>query len=157
MLPENDDRPGTTEEIEHGTVVEVNHGVAFIRVRPSQECSACQLKGHCHDTEDQHPILRWPAPKGLVAGQRVIIRKTATSRLKLTSMVYGIPLVTLLAGALAGNAYGGDAGAIAGCVAGLAIGAAAVFVAGRAGTRKGTWTLAIEPVANVQDSIEPLA
>ena len=146
-----------TQDEERGTVLEIRHGIAYIRVNPTGECASCGLQEHCHDTEDKKPVLRWPAPKGLAVGQEVIVRKTATSQLKLTSLVYGLPLVTMTIGAYIGNGQTGDVGAIIGCAAGLVVGGAMVFAAGRFGTRKGVWTLSIEPAPDaLQNTIEPV-
>jgi len=138
---------------ERGTVIDVRDGMARIRVQPTTDCATCPHKGHCHE-EEENPVLYWPVARfaqrpdgvenGLAASDAVIIRESSVPRFLLASLVYIVPLLGLISGAVAGDWSGGDMSAVAGGFIGLTIGGLIAFAIGRIGTWRGWWRLAVE-------------
>lgn len=154
------DLPGAGNErrTEYGTILSIENGVARVRVDPGDECHACNLQGHCHSEPEKHPILHWPAPPEVREGQRVAVHVTKTSKLGLASLIYLLPLVTSVAGALIGGEIGQpeatDVNAMIGFAVGLAASALVIIPVARAGTRNGRWELDIEPCSDDLQQIE---
>ncbi len=137
---------------EYGTILSIENGMARVRVDPGNECHACDLQGHCHTEPDKHPVLHWPAPPDAREGQRVAVHVTRTSKLGLASLVYLLPLVTSVAGALVAGKLGSpeaaDVNSMIGFAGGLFASLFVIIPVARSGTRRGRWQLELEPCSD---------
>jgi positive regulator of sigma E activity len=103
-------------------------GRVTIEVKPPPRCAGCD--GACFWYRRRaEAILSLPCDARLDVGAAVDVTLPERHLLLGAALVYGVPLVALLAGALVGTAWSGsDLGAAAGAVVAVAGAAAAVVV-----------------------------
>tara|TARA_B100000315_G_scaffold179573_1_gene168326 strand:+ start:14709 stop:15152 length:444 start_codon:yes stop_codon:yes gene_type:complete len=119
------------EHTEIGEVVKIFNRTVEIRVNPAEDCGACGAKDSCH-TGPRLSTDRFVTaldPFGLKVGQRVKINLAPKNLVKASIIVFVLPLLGLLLGAVAGSFASKtagywdflDLGAIIGGFAGIAI------------------------------------
>ena len=93
---------------ENGTVVELKSKViAVVMCRKSSLCDNCATNGNCMLGEDGHTrLIEVRNDLGAEVGDHVRIATTTKSFLQSSFMLYIVPLIALLVGALAGKATG---------------------------------------------------
>ncbi|MBK1678873.1 SoxR reducing system RseC family protein [Rhodocyclus tenuis] len=113
-----------------GTIVALDGDFAIVRLDASGGCGRCHEPGGCggganigrmlcsSESRDFRALNPECVPVG--ASIRLAIADGAVRRSAV--LAYGIPLVALFAGALAGGALAGEAGSIGGALAGIVAG-----------------------------------
>jgi sigma-E factor negative regulatory protein RseC len=99
-------------------VVRAADGRLRMRGQAPAACGACQVRGACagnHDALDIEPAADF------CAGQSVILSVREADLLRASFYAYGVPSLSLVAGALTGALHG-DFAAIAGALLGLCVG-----------------------------------
>jgi sigma-E factor negative regulatory protein RseC len=91
------------EEI--GIVTKVDGEMAKVMVQKKSACEGCTVQGACKSTENGMEIEAINAAHA-TEGQTVKIMMKPQVYLKGTMLVYGIPLVLFIAGAIAGKNFG---------------------------------------------------
>lgn len=87
---------------EVGTVVETWDQKAKVKVRRSTECEHCKGSSLCGMLSKQYMLLEAENPLGARKGQEVVVSLTTEEELKAAFIVYVIPLVSFLIGAILG-------------------------------------------------------
>lgn len=87
---------------EDGVVVESCGGRARIRVERSSACKHCSAKALCRPFGETHNVMEVANPAGASKGQRVVVVVEPARLVKNSLVVYGIPMVALVAGATVG-------------------------------------------------------
>ncbi|MEW6600078.1 MAG: SoxR reducing system RseC family protein [Nitrospirota bacterium] len=90
---------------ETGVVTRIDGNMARVLVQKKSACDGCSIEGACKSTPEGMEIEALNAAHAEV-GQRVKILLTTGEYLKGTIIVYGIPLVVFIAGAIAGKSMG---------------------------------------------------
>jgi sigma-E factor negative regulatory protein RseC len=112
---------------ETGTVTEVHSdGRVVVTVERTSACVGCGMQGLCFPDGKKRMDVRLATGIDCEVGQKVRLRIDASRFLKYSFIVYLIPILTLLIGAVAGNVISGSDGGqwlvVAGSVAGLTTG-----------------------------------
>ena len=90
---------------EHGTVTRANPEVAQIKTNRAAACEGCAGKDSCGTIHRGQEILfEVPNTLGVQEGDFVLIGMQTKSALLLTFLVYIVPILCLVAGALTGDA-----------------------------------------------------
>jgi positive regulator of sigma E activity len=115
-------------------VVRVEDDLAWVRARgPGHACGACAQKDGCHVAaggvveaalgQPASHLVRLPNTIHARAGDAVVIRADDGAVLRAVWLVYGVPLLLALLGALAGlELLDSEPGALIGMLSGLAVG-----------------------------------
>jgi len=90
---------------ETGIVIRTEGVMATVRVQRKSACEGCAVKGACESTQEGMEIEAFNPVKARV-GQSVRISMKPYTYLKGTMIVYGLPLVLFIAGAILGKALG---------------------------------------------------
>jgi len=90
---------------ETGIVTKVDGNMAMVLVQKKSACDGCSVEGACKATPEGMEIEALNAVHAKV-GQRVKILMTPGEYLKGTIIVYGIPLIVFIAGAIFGKNIG---------------------------------------------------
>lgn len=106
-------------------VAEVAEGGVWVEAVQQSACSGCNARSGC----GQHSLSKLGRPMrlwvdggaGLQAGQEVVLSMPSGGLAMSALMLYGLPLLGLIGGALAGQLYSDSAAAVA-ALAGLAAG-----------------------------------
>lgn len=118
---------------EQATVVAVEPGRAQVETRRSGSCESCKARGGCSGLGGGREARVWVTdPLGVAMGERVVIAVPGELVVRASLLLYLVPVLALLAGAVLGNRLAPDFGlnpdlgaAILGVVAmSLAFGAA---------------------------------
>ena len=89
---------------EEGTVTEASGEVARVKVRRSEACSGCGSQGVCHSLGgDVDMEVEAMNTAGGAVGDRVLLALPSSSVVKMAFLVYMIPVICLVAGAVAGS------------------------------------------------------
>ena len=95
-------------QIEEGIVEKTSKHKAFIRIQPSSACATCSSRDSCDITSEKKKIVIEMANDLQAAtGDRVEISMPESSLLKLSLLVYLLPVVALISGACLGAAMAG--------------------------------------------------
>lgn len=95
--------------IETGVVVRVLAAApgraarVVLRVDPGDRCEGCGARALCHAAADDRREIEAEDPLGCVAGERVQVAVTGGEILRMSLLVYGVPLLLMLAGVLLGE------------------------------------------------------
>jgi len=87
---------------EEGVVLSAADGTAKVKVLKTGSCEECSAKMFCSTEENAENTLLVTDPLGVKAGDEVRILVKGVTILKAALLLYGIPLVLLLAGLIAG-------------------------------------------------------
>ena len=90
---------------ETGTVIKVDGITARVKVQKRGSCEGCAATGVCDPSEGGMEIEALN-PVHAKAGQTVKVSIAAQSYLKGTMLIYGLPLMALVAGAITGKGIG---------------------------------------------------
>lgn len=90
---------------ETGTVSRIDGNMASVLVQKKSACDGCSIEGACKATQAGMEIEALNVVHAKV-GQRVKIIMTTGEYLKGTMIVYGIPLIVFIAGAILGKNLG---------------------------------------------------
>ena len=122
-------------------VAELDGEYALVRTEEGG-CGRCHESGGCGGANISQMLCsnrerRWRVlnPRGAVVGEQVSIRVADGAVRSGATLLYGIPLLAFVAGAIAGGAWLSEPGAIGGAIAGMGI--AWVWVARRVRQRHG--------------------
>ncbi len=91
---------------ETGIVTKVEGIMAMVAVQKKDACDACSAKDACTSTSEEEALLEAINAAKAEVGQTVRISMKPMTYLKGTMLVYGLPLVLFLAGAVAGQKIG---------------------------------------------------
>jgi sigma-E factor negative regulatory protein RseC len=90
---------------ETGTVIQVEGDIARVLVQKKSACDGCSAQGACKTTDAGMEIEAVNAARAK-EGQTVKVMMGPQQYLKGSIMIYGIPLVLFIAGAIAGKNLG---------------------------------------------------
>lgn len=90
------------EFLEDGIVIESENGVAEIALISSDNCEECSAKLFCKPKTDDTKILKVSDPFGTKPGDEVRISVAGSTVLKVSFLMYGMPLILFIAGILLG-------------------------------------------------------
>ena len=90
---------------EEGVVEKASLQKAVVRVERSSACDHCRSRGACETLSSKSMRVEVANDLGAVEGDRVELSVPATSVLKLSFLVYMIPVAALVAGAYAGDLW----------------------------------------------------
>ena len=93
------------EHTETGEVVKVFNRTVEIRVNPTENCGACGVKDSCHTAPriSTERLVTALDPFGLKIGQRVKINLEPKKLVKASIIIFVLPLLGLLLGAVVGS------------------------------------------------------
>jgi sigma-E factor negative regulatory protein RseC len=91
---------------EEGIIEKTGRNRARVRIERSSSCSQCESRGACQVVGGKSMVIDVPNPLQAKVGDRVEIAVPTGSFLKLTFLVYLLPVVALLLGAILGRAWG---------------------------------------------------
>ncbi|MBN1299904.1 MAG: SoxR reducing system RseC family protein [Melioribacteraceae bacterium] len=85
------------EEIsERGIVVKNENGIAEVLIKPDKECGECTAKLFCKPAENNSRIFRIPYKHELLPGDEVSVSITGNLLVKISLLLYGIPLLIIV-------------------------------------------------------------
>ncbi|MCJ7554304.1 MAG: SoxR reducing system RseC family protein [Ignavibacteriaceae bacterium] len=92
-----------TEELyEEGIVKEAKDGIAIISIQDSGKCEECTAKIYCKPGNSEGRNLTVRDPFGVHPGDKVRVSIKGSKILSASFLLYGIPLILLLAGIFIG-------------------------------------------------------
>ena len=91
---------------ERGIVVDLAGPKARIRVQKTSSCASCESKNSCHIMNDRNMIVEVANTLKAKAGDTVELSIPVRSLLRVSLIVYIIPIAALFAGALVGRTWG---------------------------------------------------
>lgn len=91
--------------VETGVVERASSQTAVVLVERSSSCNQCRSKGACEVLSGKTMRIEIENELGAREGDRVEITVPAVSVLKLSFLVYLVPIAALVAGAYAGNLW----------------------------------------------------
>ncbi len=97
---------GKTLESDYGEVVDIIDNKARVRVEVTDACKHCKVSSVCVPEEGQMRCVTAIAPEWVKVGQKVKLEIPARSRLLASLLVYIIPLMDMLVGAILGYYLG---------------------------------------------------
>ena len=115
---------------EEGIVTHTNGESAMVRTVKSGACEACSAKGFCTDSGRDMTVTALNIAKAR-PGDRVRLEIATGAFMKVMFLLYMVPVLALLAGALIGLALGGDSAAAAGALIAFVLAVAFVRQRGR--------------------------
>ena len=129
-------------------VVAVADGRAWLEPEQTSSCGSCSSVGLCSIGKDaltarKLEARRFPRPGalGLRVGERVVVGVRDDTLVKGAMTAYGLPLLTLLAGGIAGQEWGKtDAFAALGAVLGLVLGLIVARIVAKGLSERGVLT-----------------
>jgi len=98
---------------EEGIVAEIEGDIARVSLLKKSACESCSASGVCHPGDADKSFMEAANPLGAVKGQRVKVVVAPQVYLKASIILYGIPMVVFVGGAILGKnlaiAYSGEA------------------------------------------------
>lgn len=91
---------------ERGTVEKTSTQKAFVRIERTSACAACESRSSCHVQNNRDFVIEVSNELGAGAGDTVEISMPSGSVIKASLVVYLLPVLGLLLGALSGGALG---------------------------------------------------
>lgn len=92
-----------TEELtEEGIVKESLDGIATIVISDSESCKECTAKLYCKPDNSNERSLTVKDTFGVIAGDKVRVSIHGSQILRVSFLIYGIPLILILAGLFVG-------------------------------------------------------
>ena len=92
-----------TEKLtEEGTVKQSKDGIATIVISDSENCKECTAKLYCKPGNSNERSLTVKDSFGVFAGDRVRVSINGSQILRVSFLIYGIPLILVLAGLFIG-------------------------------------------------------
>lgn len=88
--------------VESGIVIKSGNGIAEIRLNKNESCEECSAKIFCSPGENNLRTITVSDSIGTLPGDKVNIAIRGIEVLKVSVLLYGIPLILIIAGILAG-------------------------------------------------------
>ncbi len=85
---------------EEGIVVESSGDIAKVAILKKSACESCAAAGVCHPGQGDQDFLEASNPLGAKKGQKVKVVVAPQLYLKASLILYGIPMVALVGGAI---------------------------------------------------------
>ena len=85
-----------------GQVLSTSHDRAKVKIKRSSSCATCSCAGMCSPFGKDWMIIDALNPPGAMQGQQVMVTYQMEDELKASFILYIIPLLSLLLGAVAG-------------------------------------------------------
>ncbi len=111
------------ETPETAIVVERDGNSTHVQLNINPACNTCGASGFCHPASGLKPKIEINNDIGATVGDVVQLETAASSRLIAAFILFGIPLLMILLGALLGNSMENSSqdSVVAGSIAGLAL------------------------------------
>lgn len=90
---------------EQGVIEKVSGLKAMVRIEKTSACATCESRDACDVGSDKNMVVEVANDLGAGEGDHVEISVSSGSFLKLSILVYFLPVVALVAGALAGGEF----------------------------------------------------
>jgi len=90
-------------EIEEGVIEKVTKRKAWVRIQQSSACATCESRGTCDVTSEKRLVIEVANDLQAKIGDRVQLSIPESSLLKLSFLVYFLPVLALLVGAILGE------------------------------------------------------
>lgn len=97
-------------QTDRGLVISRHGDVVMVRLQPHAGCTSCSLTQFCIGGRESGSPVKAIAPPGIDQGDLVEVSVDDSVILKVTAIMYGVPLVAFLAGVLGGYAFSSLAG-----------------------------------------------
>jgi sigma-E factor negative regulatory protein RseC len=115
---------------QQATVAEVRDADALVLIERQSGCGSCAAKSGCGTSAiaslfpQRRSVVRVPNTEGAAVGDRVIVGLPEAGLQYASLLLYGVPLLTLIGGAVLGQGLGGNdllstLGAVVGLTGGL--------------------------------------
>ena len=91
--------------IEEGIVRESKDGIATIVISDSENCTECTAKLYCKQGNSNERSLTVKDTFGVNAGDKVRVSINGSQILRVSFLIYGIPLILMLAGLFVGMEF----------------------------------------------------
>jgi positive regulator of sigma E activity len=93
---------------EHGVIISISNDIAFISTKRGSECDGCGSKSLCNPSEgeDKTMIVEAFNPIEAHVGEKVVFTVGAATVLRAGMMLYLVPLLSFIAGVVAGQVLG---------------------------------------------------
>ena len=88
---------------EQGVIKEIRHKKAFIRIQSNSACDHCESRGACHLISDKEMMIEVPNDLDAQVGDLVDVSLPTQSFIKISLLVYLLPVVSLIIGAYTGE------------------------------------------------------
>ena len=92
-----------SDEFETGVVRDIRNAIAEVELYSNEACDHCGAKHICRPGADGKRILRIPNTLGAKVGDTVNIEQQGANQLRLTTIQYGLPLLSFLLGVVIGS------------------------------------------------------
>ncbi|MEW6665885.1 MAG: SoxR reducing system RseC family protein [Thermodesulfobacteriota bacterium] len=112
---------------ESGIVERVSLGRALVRIQKGGSCASCENRTSCHIDSDRPLLIEVDNEVGAAVSNRVELSMPTASLLKLSFLVYMVPVLALVVGAILGAEWAGALG-VSSTSASLLTGGAALAV-----------------------------
>jgi sigma-E factor negative regulatory protein RseC len=110
---------------ENGIIKEIRNDRALVKVQRGSACGRCRSRGACRTMNDKEMLVEVINDLHAQVGDEVEISLPTGSFLKISFLVYFVPVVALVAGAILGGelapSYNWDANLASACAGGLAM------------------------------------
>jgi len=90
---------------EEGVIQKISQEKAVVRIEKSSCCASCDSRGGCQVFSDKEVVVEVKNDLQGKVGDRVVLSVPARSLLKLSLLVYFLPVVGLIIGAYAGGRW----------------------------------------------------
>jgi sigma-E factor negative regulatory protein RseC len=90
---------------EKGVIQEILHQNALVRIEKNSACSSCESRGACRALSDKEMLIEVPNDLQAQVGDHVEISVPEGSLLKLSLLVYLLPVGALILGASIGGVW----------------------------------------------------
>jgi sigma-E factor negative regulatory protein RseC len=90
---------------EQGVIERVSGQKAMVRIEKTSACATCESRGGCEVGSDKNMVVEVANDLGVGKGDYVELSVPSGAFLKLSLLVYILPVVALMAGAFAGGAF----------------------------------------------------
>jgi len=88
---------------ERGTIEKTDRGKAFVRVQKNSACAHCESKGMCQVDNEREMVVEVENILGVGPGDQVEIMVPTGSFMKISLMVYMLPILAFMFGAFMGD------------------------------------------------------
>jgi len=92
---------------EQGVIEDVSGQKTLVRIKKSSACATCESRGSCEVVSGKSMVVEVANDLGAGQGDHVELSVPSGSFLKLSLLVYILPVVALMAGAFAGGSLAG--------------------------------------------------
>ena len=90
---------------EQGIIEELSGQKTLVRIKKGSACASCESRGNCEVASGKSMVVEVANDLGAGKGDHVELSVPSGAFLKLSLLVYILPVVALIAGAFAGGAF----------------------------------------------------